>query len=241
MGRDIHRLIRNLTGNDDPYRAVKEHSNNLALGILPDLRAKVMRSSDPFRAAVQMAAYGNVLDLGVRSELEDFHINEAIARAMTTPFDADTAELSDAVSKAERILYLADNAGEIVFDRLLIELLPEEKVTVAVRGRPVINDATMADAEAVGLTERVEVIDNGTDIPGTILAECSDFFRSRFERADLVISKGQGNYETLSDVEKDIFFLLKAKCPVVAMDLDAELDGVVLRRSKYAVQEIGVS
>jgi uncharacterized protein with ATP-grasp and redox domains len=119
--------------------------------------------------------------------------------------------------------------------------LPEEKVTVAVRGRPVINDATRADAEAAGLTERVEVIDNGTDIPGTILPECSDFFRSRFESADLVISKGQGNYETLSDVEKDIFFLLKAKCPVVAMDLGAELDSVVLRRSKHAVQEVGVS
>lgn len=240
MGRDIHRLIRKLTGNPDPYRQEKEHSNNLAMGILPELLALMEGSSDPFRTAVRLAAYGNVIDLGVKSELEDWRINDAIEQAMASPFDADTSEIWDAVVEADEVLYLADNAGEIVFDRLLIERMPAEKVTAAVRGFPVINDATMADAEAVGLTEQVEVIDNGIDIPGTILPECSESFRERFDSADLVIAKGQGNYETLSDTPRDIFFLLKAKCPMVARDLDTDLGSVVLRRSKYAVQEMVV-
>ncbi|MCK4815836.1 DUF89 family protein, partial [bacterium] len=130
------------------------------------------------------------------------------------------------------ILYLADNAGEIVFDRLLIEQLPYEKITVVVKGKPVINDATMDDAEFAGLTEIVEVFDNGSDAPGTILQDCSQTFRDRFEDADLVIAKGQGNYETLSEVDKDIFFLLKVKCFIIARDIDCEVGEMILQRSK---------
>ncbi len=113
-------------------------------------------------------------------------------------------------------MYLADNAGEIAFDRLLIEQLPANRVALVVRGGPIINDATLVDARAVGLHEIVEVIDNGSDAPGTILEDCSAAFRERFEQADLVIAKGQGNFETLSDVRRPIRFLLKAKCPVIA-------------------------
>jgi uncharacterized protein with ATP-grasp and redox domains len=129
---------------------------------------------------------------------------------------------------AQNILYLVDNAGEIAFDRLLIEQLPTEKITVVVKGKPVINDATMEDAEFVGLTDIVEVIDNGSDAPGTILETCSQNFRDRFEEADLVIAKGQGNYETLSDLDKNIFFILKAKCPVIARDIGCEIGDMIL-------------
>jgi uncharacterized protein with ATP-grasp and redox domains len=138
----------------------------------------------------------------------------------------------NAVSQAERILYLTDNAGEIVLDRLLIEQLPTEQVTVAVKGAPVINDATMEDALLAGLPRIVEVIDNGSDAPGTILEACSQAFRERFEDADLIVSKGQGNYETLSDSDKNIFFILKAKCPVIAKDLGCEVGAMILRRSR---------
>jgi len=115
---------------------------------------------------------------------------------------------------------------------LLIEQLPAEKVTVVVKARPVINDATMEDAKVAGLTEIVEVIDNGSDVPGTILESCSQTFRNRFAKADLIIAKGQGNYETLSDVEKNIFFILKAKCSVIAKDLGCEVGEMILRKSK---------
>ena len=131
-------------------------------------------------------------------------------------------------ANAQDILYLADNAGEIVFDRLLIEQLPMQKITVVVKGFPIINDATMEDAVAAGLTEIVSVIDNGSDAPGTILEICSDAFVSRFEQADLIITKGQGNYETLSDIDKNIYFILKAKCPVIASDLGCPIGQMVL-------------
>jgi uncharacterized protein with ATP-grasp and redox domains len=107
-------------------------------------------------------------------------------------------------------------------------------VTVAVRGAPVINDVTIADTQPAGIPGLVEVVDNGSDAPGTILDDCSAEFQRRFDEADLIIAKGQGNYETLSEVEKDIFFMLKAKCPVIARDLACHVGGLILRRSRHA-------
>ena len=230
----IHRLIREMTGQADPYRAVKERFNRLAMDVYPELKAKVERSASPLETAVRLAIAGNVIDSGVNHHLRDEQVHEAIDHALDAPFEADLEAFDEETSNAGNILYLADNAGEIVFDRLLIEQLPAEKVTVAVKGSPIINDATMEDAEAAGLTELVEVIDNGSDAPGTILEDCSDAFRRRFDEAGIVIAKGQGNYETLSDVDKDIFFILKAKCPVIARDLDCQVGSLVLRRSDHA-------
>jgi uncharacterized protein with ATP-grasp and redox domains len=121
---------------------------------------------------------------------------------------------------ARSILYLGDNAGEIVFDKVLIESLPyRDKITYVVRGEPVLNDVTMHDAEEVGLCGLVEVIDNGSDAPGTILEDCSPEFRGRFAAADLVVSKGQGNYESLSCVpHRQVCFLFLMKCAAVAAD-----------------------
>jgi len=232
MGQHIHRLIRELTGERDPYRRIKERFNRLALDLYPELEARLQSSTDPMATAVRLAIAGNVIDFGVNSHLNEAHVHQAIEQALTTPFDGDVETFAAAVSDAEGILFLADNAGEIVFDRLLIEQMPPGKVTVTVKGSPVINDATMEDAETAGLTELVEVIDNGSDAPGTILEDCSEGFRRRFDKADLIIAKGQGNYETLSEVEKDIFFILKAKCPVIARHLGCQVDSMVLRRSR---------
>ena len=154
--------------------------------------------------------------------------------AASESLTGDIQELADAADRARDILYLADNAGEIVFDRLLIEQLPPGRVTVAVKGGPVLNDATRSDAAVAGLNELAEVIDNGSDAPGTLLGDCSHSFRERFDRADLVIAKGQGNYETLSDARKDVFFLLKAKCPVIAHHLGCDVGRTVVQRSRPA-------
>ena len=234
MGQHVHRLIRELTGQADPYRRVKDRFNRLALDIYPRLKARVECSTKPLEAAVRLAVAGNVMDLGVNSHLDEEHVHEAIEHALKAPLDGDVEAFGQAVSSAKDVLYVADNAGEIVLDRLLIEQLPPGKVTVAVRGSPVINDATMVDAEQSGLTELVEVIDNGSDAPGTILGDCSEAFRRRFDGADLIIAKGQGNYETLSEADKDIFFILKAKCPVIAEDLGCRDGSLVLRRSIHA-------
>ncbi len=216
MAQQIHRKLRTLTGVDDPYRGVKDRFNRMAMAMLPEMAAEVARSDDPLATAVRLAIAGNVIDLGVDGNLTEAEAERAIGNMMHEPFAGNLDELAAAVRTAGSILYLADNAGEIVFDRLLIQQMPTDRVTVAVRGRPILNDVTRLDAEAVGLTDLVEVIDNGSDAPGTLLQDCSDAFRRRFDAADLVIAKGQGNYESLSEVPRDIFFLLKAKCSVIA-------------------------
>jgi uncharacterized protein with ATP-grasp and redox domains len=129
------------------------------------------------------------------------------------------------------ILYIADNAGEIVFDRILVEEIQdfENRVVFVVKGGPILNDATMMDAREAGLTDIVRVIDNGCDAPGTILELCNDAFIEELNRADLIISKGQGNYETLSDIPRNVFFLLKAKCPVIAGDLSVHVGDLILQ------------
>jgi len=234
MAQRIHRLIRELTGRNDPYRQAKERSTRIALDVYPDMKKRIERSADPLDTAVRLAIAGNVIDLGVNNHVGSEELREAIEDSLDAPFDADLTGFAEANSCARNILYLADNAGEIVFDGLLIEQMSPEKVAVVVKASPVINDATMADAEAAGLTELVEVVDNGSDAPGTILEDCGEAFRLRFDMADMVIAKGQGNYETLSDVNKDIFFILKAKCPVIARDLGCEVGSLILRRSDYA-------
>ena len=233
IGQQIHRLIRKLINNNDPYRELKQRFNRLALRLCVELEERVRTSEDPLETALRLAIAGNIIDLGVKTSIKESDIERIIKDCLTADFDnQQIEEFRNAISQTGKILYLADNAGEIVFDRLLIEQMPAEKVTVVVKGAPIINDATIEDAEFAGLTEMVEVIDNGSDVPGTILETCSQTFRERFEDADLIIAKGQGNYETLSDADKDIFFILKAKCPVIAGDLGCEVGEMILQRSK---------
>jgi len=233
IGQQIHRLIREMVGCDDPYREIKRDFNNLALRLYPQLRKKIIESDDRLETAVRLAIAGNIIDFGANGSVDESDLNRTISQCLKADFDkAHMQSFQEAVENARDILYLADNAGEIVFDRLLIEQLPVEKVTVVVKGRAVINDATMEDASVAGLTQIVEVIVNGSDAPGTILQSCSEQFRRRFEEADMVIAKGQGNYETLSDVGKNIFFILKAKCPVIARDLGCRVGDMILRNNK---------
>jgi len=229
MSRHIHRRIRELVENPDPYRPLKQRHNQLALELYDLLEPMVRNSENPLETAVRLAIAGNIIDLGVKSSLSDSDINKTIQQSLNDSFNHSAVEqLRADVDKAGNILYLLDNAGEIVFDRLLIEQLPTGKITAVVKGAPIINDALMEDADAVGLNKIVNVIDNGSDAPGTILETCPDTFRSRFEQADLIVAKGQGNYETLSHIDKDIYFILKAKCPVVASDLDCPVGQMIL-------------
>jgi uncharacterized protein with ATP-grasp and redox domains len=215
MGQRIHRRIRELTGKVDPYRDAKQSQNQLALELVEQLRGEFDNTSKPLELAVRMAVAGNVVDLGAKSGLTEAEIRAEIGALLTKPLEGNIRHFADTVAEATSILYLTDNAGEIVFDRVLVEQLPFDRVTVAVRGLPVINDATLADAETAGLTDIVDVISNGSDAPGTLLDDCSETFRSYFEEADLIIAKGQGNYETLAESPRPIYFLLRVKCPVV--------------------------
>ena len=216
IGQKLHRSLRELTGADDPYREIKHRFNQAALDLLPDLYARIREAADPLYMALRVAIAGNVIDLGVRGDIRADEVSNAMDNIMNEPFHGEMEDFRDMVRNARNILYLADNAGEIVFDRLLIERLPLDRVTLAVRGMPVLNDATRADAEEAGLCGLVDVIDNGSDAPGTILADCSQEFRRRFTLADLIIAKGQGNFETLSDTGAHVYLLFKAKCSVIA-------------------------
>ena len=234
MAQKIHRFIREITGVDDPYLEVKSRFNTLALRMYPKLKQQIEASIDPIETAVRLAIAGNIIDFGVDSSVDPTHVEETIAASLTGALAAESLELfKELVSQAQDILYLGDNAGEIVFDRLLIEQLPFEKITFVVKGGPILNDGVMEDAKTVGLTDIVDVIDNGSDAPGTILDGCSETFRNRFDRSDLIIAKGQGNYETLSDIDKNIFFLVKPKCNVLARHLGCEIGSLVLSRSNH--------
>jgi len=230
LAQRIHRRLRELTGMEDPYRAAKNRHNAMALKMLPRLRAEIASASDPLIMAVRLSIAGNIIDMGVNGGFTETDLRRSLDEALTEPFSGDTDGFHRSVAQAANILYLADNAGEIAFDRLLIEQLPAENVTVAVRGAPVINDATMADALALGLQEIAEVIDNGSDAPGTVLADCSREFNRHFDEADLILAKGQGNFETLSDENRNIYFLLKAKCPVIASHIGLPMGTHILKR-----------
>lgn len=232
-GQKIHRLIKELVGSEDPYRTAKVQFNAIALKLYPKMRETIINSDAPLETAIRLAIAGNIIDFGVNGTLQETDLEETIHQCLSGEITGMRLEpFRNALNDAQNILYITDNAGEIVFDRLLIEQLPIEKVTVAVKGLPVINDATMEDAYLAGLPRMVEVIDNGSDAPGTILGSCSKSFRYRFGRADLIIAKGQGNYETLSDIDKNIFFILKVKCPVIARHIGCEVDQMIFQNTK---------
>ena len=232
MGQRIHRRIRELLGNEDPYRRAKDQENRMALKLLPELKTRVAHAAEPLMMALRLAIAGNIIDMGANGHVSEAPIRESIRRVLKTPLTGDPDDFRQAIARAKQILYLTDNAGEIAFDGLLIEQLMPERVVAAVRGAPVINDATLADAQAVGLDRLVKVIDNGSDAPGTVLSDCSREFRQRFERADLILAKGQGNFETLSDEPYPIFFLFQVKCTLISKHVQQPMGTHLLMRAR---------
>lgn len=218
IGTEVHRLVREITGNDDPYRQAKQAATKKALDLLPKLSALMDHSQDRLDTALRLSIAGNIIDFGPNPT---YDLWEVVERLLHEDFAIDdTAQLRAQIDQAETVLILADNAGETVFDRLLIEAIPKP-VTYAVRGGPTLNDATLEDARAAGIDRVAEMIDNGARVTGTVLSECSEAFLERFHNADLILAKGMGNYETLSDAAAPIFFLMQVKCPIIGKDVGA--------------------
>jgi len=229
IGRRIQQIVRELTGDADPFREARLRGNDLALEHFPGLKRQVARAADPLLESIRLAAAGNVLDLAVCSAVDfDRVARESLEREFAV-FDYEPFRA--ALDRARRVLHIADNAGEIVFDRLLVEELLRRglRVTVAVRGGPAINDACIEDARRAGFDPAVEIIDTGSDLPSVVLEETGAVFRERYRDADLVISKGQGNFEGLRNERGPIAFLLMAKCRPVAGWLGVEQGALVLR------------
>jgi len=226
IAHTIYSIVDDITGCDDPYKSLKMEYNQIAMGMYPDLKDIVDKSDDRLFTAVKLAIAGNIIDFGADIQ---FDVEETIEDILTKKFAInDYPSFVESLEDSENILYLADNAGEVGFDRILIEeIIDYADVVYAVKNKPIINDATTDDAIFCGIDSIAKIVTT-SDTPGTILERCDPEFIDIYRSADMIISKGQGNYETLSEAAGNIFFLLLAKCPVIAADLGVGIGDAVL-------------
>ncbi len=226
----VHAIVRKYCG--DPYAELKKKSNEVAMELYPEVKGLIEKSRDPLRTAVKVAIAGNIIDFGAvdRESVEEFKLMDVIMDVVNGKLAIDHYDLFREKLKGSSILYFADNAGEIVFDKLLIETIfstfGRKRVTFVVKAGPIINDATIEDAKQVKLDEVVDefrFISNGE----VGVERNSPEVRKWIEEHDVVISKGQGNYEGLSEF-RGIFYMLMVKCPVIARDVGVEVGSRVL-------------
>ena len=223
----MHQIVKKYTGIKDPYKAVKEKNISAAKEIYPLLKHFLYKKKERLYWALKIAATGNIIDSAIYSDID---LQNCIGQELEKEFSiCDIEKLESKLKHAKNLLIIGDNAGETVFDRVLIEDLLRLDITYAVRSEPIINDATIEDARASGLDCSTRLISSGCNAPGMILDECSEEFLNIFNNADVIISKGQGNYETLSDQKREIFFLLKAKCPVISSKLGINVNEYVFK------------
>jgi len=222
----VYQKIREITGVVDPYKDIKKNSIDEALALYPTLAKLMDQSDNKLLTAIRIAITGNIIDFGMDKQ---YVLAEELNKTMEQDFAIfDFDAFINEFEQAKSILYIGDNAGESVFDKILIEALGKP-ITYVVRGIPIINDVIMEDAIDSGIDKIAEIVSSGSPAPGTILELCNDDFVHRFNEADMVISKGQGNYEGLSDVSRSVFFLLKAKCKIIANDLGVNENDIILK------------
>jgi uncharacterized protein with ATP-grasp and redox domains len=230
IGRDIYLILSEISGNRDPYAEVKDRCTRSALRIYPDLKRRVREAADPLREAVRIAVAGNFIDFGTSGNVD---LKAGLGEILDQYFMVDHyQELRRSLEAAGEVLMLADNAGETVFDRILIEEM-EKPVRYAVREAPMINDAVRSDAEAAGIDLVADIVSSGCVAPGTIREFCSRKFWETLERAEVIISKGQGNYEGLSHETLPVYFLFKAKCASVAQEMGVPIGSNLILRSPH--------
>lgn len=222
--RKLHKIITEKIDFFDPCLSEKKKSNDLALQQYENFKEKVLNSDNSFDTALRLSIAGNIMDFAAFPEFFDDaekHFKDTVDKVLFSDFAVnDSLLLEKKVQEANTVLFLGDNAGEIVTDKLFLETIKHPNVYYAVRGKPVMNDATIEDAEYVKIGQFAKVISNGYDAPSTIIDKCSDEFMKVFNKADLIISKGQGNLEGLMNINDDrIFFLLMVKCNVIAKQL----------------------
>jgi damage-control phosphatase, subfamily I len=226
----IAKAVRSYFGNENPFREEKQRYNALALSVYDALVAYVHSNHDSLEAATRIAAVGNIMDLGIFANID---VEATVEQAKSTVWALNHIEhLKRDTAAARHILYLGDNAGEIVFDRVLVEVLPPHTVTFAVKSGPIANDVTRDDAVQSGMDQVAEIMETGSDYMGVPLPLCSDEFLEAFHSADVIIAKGMANFETLSDVDANIFFILKTKCDSVAQEIGVIKEGIVLMAQK---------
>ncbi|MCF7934443.1 MAG: ARMT1-like domain-containing protein [Spirochaetia bacterium] len=242
MARLLQRIINQKTGSQDPYKELKHQSNVIALGYAPKMQQLVVSSEDQLLTAIEVAIAGNIIDYGaihdldVDAELQQLMNTERMQLEREDSANFAYQAFSEDLKQAKTLLYIGDNAGEIVFDKILLTVIrsmyPDLRITFAVRGKPILNDVLLEDAQEAGLTEMVQVISSGSDAPGCVLDYCDESFLEVFRSSDMIISKGQGNFEALSDEDAPIYYLLIAKCAAVARELSCSVRDIILKRKQ---------
>ncbi|HNV22914.1 MAG TPA: ARMT1-like domain-containing protein [Candidatus Hydrogenedentes bacterium] len=234
LSQFVYELAKQASGQEDPYADLKRAQNEQALALEPELRAYLAEAPDPLETALHLSAAGNVIDMGVHYA-GDIDIHTAIRDALHQRFAVDhSRQFRESLAASRALLFLLDNAGEIVFDKLLIEQLCQfTAVTAVVKKAPIINDVTLEDAHQVGLTAFCPVIDNGGAFIGSPLSQIPPEFRQRLGAADMIVGKGQGNYETIDDFPGNVFLILKAKCEVIARHMGVRKGQVGLISTRF--------
>lgn len=229
LSHKAHRIVRKVTGVNDPYKELKKDCNRVVMEMYSDLKGTVSESEDPILTATKLSIAGNIIDFAPD---HDFEVKEVVEEVLDKDFSIDHFdEFRSELEESDEIFYLADNAGEIVFDRIFLEELADKDITSFVKGYPVLNDAMVEDAEFVGIDEVADIEEVGGE-GNEGLDVVPQSFVERLGDADLVISKGQGNYEAFSELESsgvNIFFLLMVKCPLVGKDLGAEEGNLIVK------------
>ncbi len=226
----ILKKVNKLLNTDDPFYRQKRQCNRIALQWEGELDSYMEGSSDRLKTAIKLSVVGNVIDLGIKEKVD---IKASFEAIFAEGFTLDDSEhLIDQIRGGrKKILFIGDNAGEIVFDKVLVrELLGcENEVAYVVKGGPILNDALMEDAREVGMNRLCRVIDTGSDWVGVVEKQSSPEFMRAYHEADIIVSKGQGNYETLTEMKKEVFHILKAKCDVVARALSVRRGEMVCK------------
>jgi damage-control phosphatase, subfamily I len=235
LAAEIHRLLRTQTGIPDLYVEQKQRCNEIAQANLPLVYRYLENSTDRVATAARIAVAGNIIDYGAMGET--FDVEATLRECLQSPLAIDDLDrLKADLKSAKKVMYVGDNAGEIVFDRIFVEEIKKSadpQIIFVVRGHPILNDVTLADAQSIGLTQLAEIVASGGDAPGCELDRSSIQLRHHFKTADLIISKGQGNYEALSQEPYNIYFILKVKCPVIAGDIGARKGDSVIKRCGF--------
>ena len=229
VGKQVKKIIQEVSGISDPFKPLKDKYNKKAIEYCKKYETSIKNDANPLNKSMRLAIAGNIIDFG---PTHDFDVDKKIEEVFHAEFPIDdSTELFEEIKKAKSILYLGDNTGEIVFDRLFLEVINHNNLIFAVRHSPVLNDATMEDALFVGIDKVVsKVITNGDNAPGTLLNCVSDEFLDYFNSADLIISKGQGNFEGLSHItNKNIFFLLTVKCKLIADEIGVKYGDCIIK------------
>lgn len=234
LSQPVYRIVSEVTGVRDPYARSKRETNQAALDLLPGLEAIIRRSKDPLKTAIHLAAAGNIIDLGIGHA---FDLKKDVHRMIRQPFAIDDyPDFLKDLRPGRNLLYLGDNCGEIVFDRVLVEQLLARgvKVTFVVKSGPIINDATREDAQVAGISALCPVIETGSDDIGVGWANVSSTFRRHVREADLIVAKGHGNFETCIGKRGNYYFLLKAKCDIVAAELGVKNGNTVFKHAQVS-------